>query len=544
MKTRFIPWLLALIAALMYLPGLGDASLFDWDEINFAEISREMTITGNWLTPQIGFEAFTEKPPLFCWLQATSFELFGVNEFAARFPNALCGILLAPLLFHLGKRMRSPRFGLLWSLLYMGSLLPGFYFQTGLIDPVFNLLTFLGIWFLMNAIEEKENRTSPWKNIGIAGLFTGLAILTKGPTALLVAGLLWLTWFIIKRFTWYLNLWHWLGYLLISVGVAGLWFGANAWQNGPDFLIQFTIRQWDLLTTPDAGHGGFLLYHFPVVFLGCFPASILFLQAIRRNKPQPMRIAHVMFWVVLILFTLVKTKIMHYSSLTYYPLTFLAAWAWDESDKTQPVSGWVRWITAFLGGILVIGSFALNWAIRHLNALIPYTEKGSFAAENLQAQVHVPGWSWSIPIIFGVALCWIIWKDYRRPNRYWFGLTAATLFWLHTSLFAFIEPVGGISQDAHVRFAKAVSGMDAYLTCYGFKSYVPFYYGELKPGLKKESHDAEWLKYGETDKPVFIVAKTNTRLDLESKLKDARLLFSENGFYFYIRSTQYPVLSP
>jgi 4-amino-4-deoxy-L-arabinose transferase-like glycosyltransferase len=235
MKTHYIPWVLALMAALLYLPGLGNAALFDWDEINFAEISREMTITGNWLTPTIGFEAFTEKPPLFFWVQAASFELFGVNEFAARFPNALCGILLAPLLFHLGKRWRSARFGLLWSLLYMGSILPGFYFKTGLIDPVFNLFTFLGIWFLMDGIEQKAQSISPWKSIVIAGVFTGLAILTKGPTALLVTGLLWGTIWVIKRFNWFLNPWHWLGYLLISLATAGLWFGANAWQNGPDF---------------------------------------------------------------------------------------------------------------------------------------------------------------------------------------------------------------------------------------------------------------------------------------------------------------------
>jgi 4-amino-4-deoxy-L-arabinose transferase-like glycosyltransferase len=94
--------------------------------------------------------------------------------------------------------------------------------------------------------------------------------------------------------------------------------------------VQFTIRQWELLTTPDAGHGGFLLYHFPVVFLGCFPASLLFLQAIRRQKPDRKRMVHVLFWVVLLLFTVVKTKIMHYSSLTYYPLTFLAAWVWGR----------------------------------------------------------------------------------------------------------------------------------------------------------------------------------------------------------------------
>jgi hypothetical protein len=174
--------------------------------------------------------------------------------------------------------------------------------------------------------------------------------------------------------------------------------------------------------------------------------------------------------------------------------------------------------------------------MRHLDELNQFIKKDAFALENLQAHIEVPMWSWIIPIVFGLALIWIIWRDYREPNRFWFGLIVSTIIRLHTSLFAFIEPVGGISQDAHVRFAKAVAEQDAYLTSYGFKSYVPFYYGQIKPNANRESHHPEWLYYGPIDKPVFIVAKTNTRLDLEEKLKDARFLFSENGFYFYVRS--------
>ena len=86
--------LIALVAALLFIPGLGAVHLFDWDEINFAEIAREMLATHNWLQPQIGYVPFYEKPPLFMWMQAVSMSAFGVNEFAARFPDAICGCLL------------------------------------------------------------------------------------------------------------------------------------------------------------------------------------------------------------------------------------------------------------------------------------------------------------------------------------------------------------------------------------------------------------------------------------------------------------------
>src|SRR5580698_1675321 len=82
-----------LLAALLFIPFLGHVHLFDWDEINFAESAREMIQTGNYFNVQINFVHFWEKPPLFFWLQVLSMKTFGVNEFAARFPNAVCGIV-------------------------------------------------------------------------------------------------------------------------------------------------------------------------------------------------------------------------------------------------------------------------------------------------------------------------------------------------------------------------------------------------------------------------------------------------------------------
>jgi len=102
--------MLLLLLLLLLFPGLGWSPLFDWDEVNFAEISREMIATGDWLRPQIDFAPFWEKPPFFFWLQALSFSGLGVGEYAARLPNALCGILTALTLYGMGKQRRGARF--------------------------------------------------------------------------------------------------------------------------------------------------------------------------------------------------------------------------------------------------------------------------------------------------------------------------------------------------------------------------------------------------------------------------------------------------
>ena len=127
----------------MFIPFLGNAPLFDWDEINFAESAREMLLTGNYLQVQIDFEAFTEKPPFFIWVQALSMHFFGVNEFAARLPNALIGIITMLTLLAIGKRLKDKHFGALWALVYISCFLPQFYFKSALIDPLFNLFIFV-----------------------------------------------------------------------------------------------------------------------------------------------------------------------------------------------------------------------------------------------------------------------------------------------------------------------------------------------------------------------------------------------------------------
>ena len=135
------------MAAIFFLPFLGGVHLFDWDEINFAECSREMILRGEYLRPQINFQPFWEKPPLFMWLQSLSMYILGVNEYAARFPNAICGIATLLIIYHLGKTLYDKSFGWLWTLSYIGSILPHLYFKSGIIDPWFNLFIFLSLVF-------------------------------------------------------------------------------------------------------------------------------------------------------------------------------------------------------------------------------------------------------------------------------------------------------------------------------------------------------------------------------------------------------------
>src|SRR6187455_761668 len=156
-KVFLSPLLIITAGAILFIPFLGGVHLFDWDEINFAEAAREMLVTGNYAHVQIDFQPFWEKPPLFFWMQAASMKVFGINEFAARFPNAICGILTFCLIFSLGRKYFTTVFGWLWILVYAGSFLPHFYFKSGIIDPWFNFFIFSSIAMLVWASEYEDD---------------------------------------------------------------------------------------------------------------------------------------------------------------------------------------------------------------------------------------------------------------------------------------------------------------------------------------------------------------------------------------------------
>jgi 4-amino-4-deoxy-L-arabinose transferase-like glycosyltransferase len=84
---------LAALVALAIFVDLGRPYLWDPGEGRYAETVREMLVTGNWLVPTLNFVHYYDKPPGFFWLVAASFRWFGVSEWAARLPAALCAVL-------------------------------------------------------------------------------------------------------------------------------------------------------------------------------------------------------------------------------------------------------------------------------------------------------------------------------------------------------------------------------------------------------------------------------------------------------------------
>jgi hypothetical protein len=521
----------------LFIPFLGQVHLFDWDEINFAEAAREMIVTGDWLNVQINYEPFWEKPPLFIWFQAISMSFFGINEFAARLPNVLTGLFTILLLYQTVRLRYGLKASILTVLFYLGSFTPHFYFKSGIIDPLFNLFIFSSVLFLVRAI---ENKTS-WAFF-ISGLMLGFAVITKGPAAILLVGLTGLCYQWVYRINFYtfkeiLNL------VFGLVVIPGIFFSIQVSQNGWWFLKEFIIYQIELFKYPIASHGQPFYYHLVVLLFGCFPLFVLVLKALftpirTRMDSTYVRFMKVLFWVVLIVFSLVTTKIVHYSSMCYIPLSIIAG-IWFSNHRhihksikiILIVVGFCWFIIFSVLGILSIYPSLLTSVF--INELIVDTSVTSMLRNSI---------SWSyvpllISIVFIISI-WLLLLRYKSPRL--------MLFLILNSLCVSIFMTTTIPNIEHLVQGDWIRQLETYQNkpmvhfTYGFKSYAHRYYTqqnkleqvvEVRQKMLNDQGIKSLYDFNQHEKKIF-----------DNQVRDAVILNTEIPFSITARISKFEEL--
>lgn len=539
--------IIIIIGVIFFFPFLGSVHLFDWDEINFAECSREMMVLHDYSRVYIDFKPFWEKPPLFFWMQGSSMMIFSASEFAARIPNAICGIVTLLVLFIFGTRLFDRKFGLFWALAYGGSIFPNLYFKSGIIDPWFNLFIFISIYYLIcyhwkrNEMDKEGLNRKKFTYVCFSAFFMGLALLTKGPVALIIFATVGMVYLVYNRFKIYFNWLHVIAFILITALVTLPWYGYETAKNGSWFITEFIRYQYRLFTTHDAGQKGFLGYHFVVILLGCFPASVFAIPAFFK-MPNNSRYEKdfkvwmlILFWVVMILFTIVKSRIIHYSSLAWFPVSFLAAYTfykWDRKEKDM-----VRYIPYFIaiaGGVISIALMALPFFAMNITKFIPYV-KDEFAKGAMLADVYWSGWESLIGMVMIMVIVYglrkLKKKKYITSAWVFFGGTAIVIFMASSILIPKIERY---SQGAAIDFFIQRQGEDCYVRTLGFKSYGELFYTQKVKPSNEQSYDINWLLTGDIDKPVYFVTKINRVGDYKG-YQDVHELYRKNGFVFLKR---------
>ena len=367
--------LLALLAlaGLLFFLGLGDMGLTDRDEGRNAEAGREMFESGDRLTPTFNGELRVAKPVFLYWLMEQSYRLFGVNEFAARFPSALFGVglILIQYLFLVHQRDRTVAlFGGLMLLLNLEVLALGRMALTDSVLIFFTTASLYGFWLGLHG----EGGVRRWIWMFYIGM--AVATLTKGPVGFavpLITMALYLTW--TRRWRDYWQKGVPLAGMLLFILLAAPWYAAMFLVHGDAYATGAKAHTIGRFLSPMEGHYGTIFFYLPVLLLGFFPWSALlpvplyhtlkdwYLIRRARTHPDPAGTSELdlfaALWLVgvFVFFTASSTRLPHYIGPLFPAAALLTASYWSRclhDPTTKGIRGSIHFMMG-LGYLLAIG---------------------------------------------------------------------------------------------------------------------------------------------------------------------------------------------
>lgn len=358
-----------LIALAMYAIGNGALPVTDPVESNYALTAKEMVVTGDWLSPQIYHNYWYDKPIMIYWLIGLSYKLFGFTDFAARFPAALFGALAIGLFYQVVRSISGRRLLSLWSAMILGSSLEFWLLARGIVTDMVLLWATIGTFaYAYRGLTEGKTRFMVW-----AYIFAGLGVLTKGPVALVLPGILLLVYALVMR-SWRMvrYIFAWQGILAFIIVVLP-WYGYMYLTHGQDFINGFLGLHNVVRATqsehPDVNYWWYYLAMFPIASLP-WTGAILYGMYYGWRLKQPFYIfSMVMGWGTLLFYSLMATKYPTYTFISLIPFSFLGAFGVVKLLRPgAPCKGWWRLMgPAFaLWLILGIASFFVPWGFWYL----------------------------------------------------------------------------------------------------------------------------------------------------------------------------------
>ena len=236
-----IYWLdlaILLLALIITLFGVGSYGLYEPHEGHFAMVAQEMIWRNDWITPHLNGSPYLNKPPLLYWLIASSTNIFGSTEFAARFPVGFTGWLGIIVAWKWARELWGINSSRLAALMLSVTL--GWFIFTHqiLIDVLLGTLLLSSSYFLWRMLYQPDS----WLNYFGAYVSLALCVLTKGLIGIVfpligcfILVLIRRDWKIIKRIKLFRG-------LLVVIAIISPWFIAVERAN-PEFLHYFIVNE-------------------------------------------------------------------------------------------------------------------------------------------------------------------------------------------------------------------------------------------------------------------------------------------------------------
>jgi 4-amino-4-deoxy-L-arabinose transferase-like glycosyltransferase len=461
-RDRFLPLLIFIASFIYFSSGNEKSAIFMVDEARNSECAREMSELGEMVVPTFNYELRTDKPPLHYWFMMLSYALFGVNEFAARFFSAVFGAVTLLLTFYTTRRYLGLKQALFAILIMLASLNIALEFHLAVPDPYFIFFMTAAHLTLFNFLATR-NRVS----LILTYVFTGLAVMTKGPVAIVLIGLSGLLYVIIKKeLTWskIRQLKLITGVMIVSA-IAAPWFirvgNATNWRWQQEFIFEHNL---DRFIGEMEGHGGFFSLTIAYVFIAFLPFSVFIIQSYREvfrkwRKNDLLLFSTVSSLVIILFFSFSATKLPNYA-MPAYPFTAIIIGSYFTMERTRRLN--------LLLIINLIISIAVSAGVYFATRLIPEISS-------------LRNFSWLFILIpFSAVTALWIWSRYR----YFKGvIIAISMGWIIASMISFLWLIPSLSRLDPVQQVLPTIDTSKNTACYGrFNQAFPFY---LKKPIQK-----------------------------------------------------------
>jgi 4-amino-4-deoxy-L-arabinose transferase-like glycosyltransferase len=350
-NSRVVKYAILFFACLLFnIIGTWSIPLIDRDEPRFAEASREMIERGDYIVPHFNDQLRLDKPPLAYWAQVASFRIFGENDFAARFPSAVAAALVAMAILAWGYRIGGERVGWWAAIIFTLSLQTFLHAKAAVADMWLVLFVTLAHWAGWERVKRQktpnaEHRTPNVEWFWWATFYISLALgfLAKGPIAWTPL----LTLAAIKFFSRDIELakrFKFVRGILLMIAIVAVWGVSALIQTHGEFFrigIGRHVIDRSFIAMESHGSNSFWIYllllpfYFLTIFASFFPWSIklpFLAKKLWRKRDQVDLYLLCGAGVIFVIFSLIKTKLPHYT-LPAFPLLALLVAHHIESER-------------------------------------------------------------------------------------------------------------------------------------------------------------------------------------------------------------------
>lgn len=354
-------WIIAIGFLLVWFYMLGARTLVPTDEGRYAEMAREMFVTGDWITLRLNGIKYFEKPPMQAWMNALTFELFGLGNWQARLWTGLCGLLGIALVGYTGRKVFNRRIGITAAFILGSSLLwaaASHYNSLDLAVAAMMAITLCGLLLSQRlgatVTEQKNGMLMCW--VGMA-----LAVMTKGLIGIVLPGSVLVIYTIVSR-DW--SIWkrlHMGKGLFIFFAIVSPWFILVALKN-PEHPQFFFIHEHLQRFTSNVHKR----YQPPTFFVSVLAVGILpwlglllqsLLSGIKKENPGFQAKKMLLVWTIFIFvfFSISNSKLIGYILPIFPSLALLIAYQWEvSSSRTHQFSALLFTIAGAAGLIVTL----------------------------------------------------------------------------------------------------------------------------------------------------------------------------------------------